>query len=353
MTSSNPAPSPPDSKGLGRAARLVRMLSLVNLAVMALAVGMLWAVSESAWWGTVFTFLPRLPFLFAPGVLLLCSLLVHRRSVAVNAFALALVLIPLMGLRLNVGGLWAGDSEPPHLRIVSCNVQYYHPDFESVLREITALGPDVVALQEAPFDNELLGQYFPGWQMVHVSEFWVLSRFPMKQLDVCRSAFIEHSSAVTVQIDSPQGPLVLHNLHLTTPRYGLLSLSWSSVCDGSGPDALERWTQLRRDEAREARDYIDKQGSGLPVVIVGDFNTPVCSRLYRSTWEGFTNAFDAAGLGFGYTAPCTTHRHWINDLPWVRIDHILTDAHWSVGRCGIGRGKGSDHRLIWADLSLR
>ena len=93
-----------------------------------------------------------------------------------------------------------------------------------------------------------------------------------------------------------------------------------------------------------------EHGSKLPQLIVGDFNTPTVSDIYDVAWHGFANAFEQTGWGFGYTAPCTTHRRWFNDVPWVRIDHILADDHWTVYACGIGSGNGSDHRLIWAKL---
>jgi endonuclease/exonuclease/phosphatase family metal-dependent hydrolase len=86
---------------------------------------------------------------------------------------------------------------------------------------------------------------------------------------------------------------------------------------------------------------------------VGDFNMPTVSHLYRSVWRDFTNAFEEAGWGFGYTAPCTTHARWFDDVPWVRIDHILADPTWTVRACEIGHGRGSDHRLIWASLARR
>ncbi len=139
-----------------------------------------------------------------------------------------------------------------------------------------------------------------------------------------------------------------------------MKLLRSSILDGRGPRALEAETGRRRAEAFETRANIDRNTSALrgpdrtalPVLIVGDFNTPPVSQLYREVWPDFTNAFNAAGFGFGYTAPSIRRRRWFDDVPWLRIDHILTDDHWSVLCCRIGHGRGSDHRLIWADVAL-
>ena len=84
-----------------------------------------------------------------------------------------------------------------------------------------------------------------------------------------------------------------------------------------------------------------------------------CRRFQRADLEqclsrdsdGFNNAFDERGTGFGYTAPCSMRYRWFHDSPWVRIDHILADPTWTVRACAVGRGRGSDHRLIWALLT--
>jgi endonuclease/exonuclease/phosphatase (EEP) superfamily protein YafD len=267
-----------------------------------------------------------------------------------NLAAVLVAAFPLMGARIPLA-LPARDSDG--LRVISCNVQRYEPDFDAVLREITSHKPDVVALQEALWVDERLGRTFPGWHTIHEDEYWIGSRYPLKRVGLCRSKPFDRISGLSVEIDAPGGPIVLHNLHLTTARFGFVELSVHSVLDGTGTSFIEKYTQQRRDEALECRADVDKNGSKRPQLVVGDLNTPTVSELYRNSWHGFANAFDETGWGFGYTAPCATHRHWFNDVPWVRIDHILADDHWTVSTCGIGEGNGSDHRLIWALINPR
>ncbi len=344
---------------IGRLAKTVRFLSLADFGIVALATGTLWIVSERTWWGTLFTFLPRHALLAAPALLLVCSLYAHRRSIIVNAAAMILAAGPLMGGRIPLVGFGEPSAPNATIRIVSCNVQCFEPDFELVLSEIKEIAPDVVTFQEAIGDSDSLPRAFPGWHVLREDQYWVGSRYPLHRLDVCAAGVFPRPTALTVRIDAPQGPFVLHDVHLTTPRYGFEKLNLNSVLDGSGPRGVEGYTERRLAEASQVRAYVDKidgtksDGRLLPVVIAGDFNTPSVSNLYQAAWTGFTNAFDKVGLGFGYTAPCTNHRHWFNDVPWVRIDHILADDHWSVAACKIGHSKGSDHRLIWAALSLR
>jgi endonuclease/exonuclease/phosphatase (EEP) superfamily protein YafD len=344
------APPPAVRPRLSRSQRALRFCSWISLATILAATGVLWLVSERTWWGTVFTFLPRHAFLAAAAVLLLVSLFVYRRMILVNLAGVLLAAFPLMGARIPLA-LPARDTGG--LRVVSCNVQRYEPDFDAVLREITAHEPDVVALQEALWADERLGRTFPGWHTIQEDEFWIGCRYPLKRIGVCHSKPFDRVTGLSIEIDAPGGPIVLHNLHLTTARFGFVELSVHSVLDGAGTAFVEKYTKWRRDEALECRADVDQQGSKLPRLIVGDFNTPTVSEIYGEAWHGFANAFDEAGWGFGYTAPCTTHRHWFNDVPWVRIDHILADDRWSVSACGIGEGNGSDHRLIWAILRPR
>ncbi len=340
----------PAARRLSILQRLLRFCSWVSLLVILAATGVLWLVSERTWWGTVFMFLPRHAFLTAPTLLLVLSLFVYRRMILINLAGVLVAAFPLMGARIPLT-LPTNDSDG--LRVVSCNVQRYEPDFDSVLREIVSDKPDVVALQEALWVDSRLGDTFPGWHTLHEDEYWIGSRYPLKRIGVCRSKPFDRMSGLSVEIDAPGGPFVLHNLHLTTARFGFDELTLRSPYDGAGTAFVAKYTQWRREESLECRSDVDRNGSTRPQLIVGDFNTPTVSDLYGAAWHGFSNAFDEAGWGFGYTAPCSSHRHWFNDVPWVRIDHILVDEHWSVGRCATGYGNGSDHRLIWAKLDRR
>jgi endonuclease/exonuclease/phosphatase (EEP) superfamily protein YafD len=343
-------PPPADAPPLTRLQRALRLCSWISLATILAATAVLWFVSEQTWWGTVFTFLPRHPFLAMPAVLLVASLFVYRRMIFVNLAGVLLAAFPLMGARVPLM-LPSQDSEG--LRVVSCNVQRYEPDFDLVLREVTAHNPDIVALQEAPWTDERLGRTFPAWHTIREDEYWIGSRYPLKRIGVCHSNPFDRITGLSVEIETAGGPIVLHNLHLTTARFGFTELSVRSILDGTAPAFVEKYTNWRRDEALECRVDVNRNGSNLPQLIVGDFNTPTVSEIYDLAWHGFANAFEEAGCGFGYTAPCTTHRHWFNDVPWVRIDHILVDDHWAVSACGIGSGNGSDHRLIWTVVKPR
>jgi endonuclease/exonuclease/phosphatase (EEP) superfamily protein YafD len=354
--SSKASLAPPSTRR--RWAKAVRIVSIGDLALIVIATVLLWAVSERTWWGSIFTFLPRHPFLVAPAALLIASIVVDRWSILVNFAGIAVVVGPLMGGHFSIASFMAEKRPENALRLISCNMEYFQPGVEDVFREIAGYKPDVVAFQEAMGGWEFFPRYFPGWQIVHEDEYWIGSRFPVHRIDICNTGDFPHATGVSVRIDAPDGPFILHDVHLTTPRYGFVQVNWHSVLDGSGPRNLEAYNARRSSEARKVRAYVDRVDASiekgqLPVVVVGDFNTPSVSNFYREAWPGFLNAFETAGLGFDYTAPCTHHRYWFNDVPWVRIDHILTDEHWAVSAFDVGHSPGSDHHLVSARISLR
>ena len=47
-------------------------------------------------------------------------------------------------------------------------------------------------------------------------------------------------------------------------------------------------------------------GAMIWLLVAGDFNTPSSAGQYQSTWGDLTNAFDAAGRGYGFTSPCSS-----------------------------------------------
>jgi endonuclease/exonuclease/phosphatase (EEP) superfamily protein YafD len=88
---------------------------------------------------------------------------------------------------------------------------------------------------------------------------------------------------------------------------------------------------------------VDKVTS--PVLVMGDFNTPPESAIFRRVWGRYTDAFASAGWGWGYTF--FTMRKIA-----VRIDHILAGPGWYCERCWVGPDVGSPHRPLLAELIL-
>lgn len=337
-----------------RLARLVWCLSGLNLVLVVAVLLLIFVVSERWWVAAALTYLPRFPWILPALLLGVLGWCFHRPSLWINALSLGLVVGPIMELRVPLlfqpHRSHSGGDKSFTLRVVSCNVQAYNPNFAEVMREVTAHRPDLVLLQEAFGEHPLLSQVFPGWYRLHHNTYWFASRYPLRLLAECPSEVFQRISGVIVELDTPSGPIVVVNVHQMTARRGLIEITKSSVLKGEAGRLVDEFRQLREIEAEEIRAVVEAYRGRSPVILAGDFNTPTSSHVFQQTWGGFQSAFDVAGWGYGYTSPCRPIGIWPADMPWARIDHILCSPEFTVKRCQVGRGNGSDHRLIVAEL---
>ncbi len=337
------------------AAKAISVASMACFAVIGFLTALILVVSENWWFSTALTYLPRTPYAIPPAILLLCAIKWHRRAIWWNLASIVMVIGPLCEYRLPLASdpLDGVVSSNPTIKVVSCNVQGFEPDFSTLLQEISTINPDIVAFQEAVADDSLAVAYFEDWHKVHFEEFWIFSRYPLKQVGYCDALPFDRYTALTVEVAHPAKTFYLTDLHLMTPRKCFSELRPTSILSGAGPQEVEHHLALRREESLLTRAFTSSVDPSVPAVVVGDFNAPSSSSLYQHDWGDYTNAFDEAGCGYGYTAPCRDHSFWLSGTPWLRIDHILATPHWCVRKCQIGHLNGSDHRLITATLSLR
>jgi endonuclease/exonuclease/phosphatase family metal-dependent hydrolase len=339
---------------MANAARWVIGLSCVNLLLLCAVSYVLYAISETWWIGTVLTYAPKAPFVVPTLMLVVASLFWNRESLGINLVSMAIVLVPVMGLSIPLDRWLSGSDStdgPKPLKIVSCNVQAFQPDFDKVLDEIAQIQPDVVALQESFRGDPRLDSFFRDWHTLRHGHYWVGSRFPFKLLTDCEvQQFGGRLAGMVVEIQTPDGPIVLGNIHQMTARFGLKELSRKSFLKGEGIKELEEFEIERDLESLDIRSVIDSAREDRPLIVCGDFNTPTFSKLFQKHWGDLQSSFDVAGFGFGYTSPCKGNQYWPDNTPWVRIDHILCSSEWTIHECQIGTSAGSDHRLIAATI---
>ncbi|MDZ4683684.1 MAG: endonuclease/exonuclease/phosphatase family protein [Planctomycetaceae bacterium] len=336
------------------AARVVWALSGLNLAIVVGVLILLFVVSERWWVGTAVTYLPRLPWGVPAVVLSAAALIWHRPSLWINLLSLLLVAGPILEFRapfLSDHPTVVVPADAVPLRIVSANTQGYKPDFASLLQEIARFKPDVVALQEARGTPPLVDDVFPGWHRLHVDYYWVGSRYPIKLVAKCDTEAFDRPAGILVEIETPQGPVLLADLHQMTARRGLKGMAGSELLTGAAQSDLDGFQTLRQFESDELRGIIQQHVGDRPLIVVGDFNTPASSSLFQQTWGDLQSAYDVAGVGYGYTSPVKPQKYWVSYLPWARIDHILCSADWQVRMCQVGRRRGSDHHCIAAELA--
>lgn len=328
------------------------MLSVLNLVAVAGIAGALWMWSEDWWLTTIVAYCPKAPLAIPAGLLLLGSLALRPRWAIVNLTSLSIVFGPVMGFVAPVSR-WSANRQAnadDDISIVSCNIQAFKPDFTIVIEELAAERPDIVAFQEVRGeDHPLLAKFFAGWHVARNNGYWIGSRYPVRLIQPIATKTFDRIAGIIAEVDLPSGTILVANIHQMTARRSLSELSPRAILNGYGPEIIVPHQVDREEEMMEIRLQIDDRRGGLPVIVLGDFNTPTSSSVFRRWWGEYTSAFDAAGFGFGYTSPCRKNqRYWFDDTPWVRIDHILCSPEWSVTACKVGEKDGSDHRLIAA-----
>ncbi|MFO1020276.1 MAG: endonuclease/exonuclease/phosphatase family protein [Planctomycetales bacterium] len=327
--------------------------SWLYLASILALIAILQVISEHWWLGTALTYLPRSPYI-VPGLLLLpFALWKDRRSVPVLLCGCAFVVGPVMNLHGNpLRAIWTLPHEKDELRIVSCNVQGFRPKFEDIVAEISRIQPQVAMFQEAYLDHSLMHTYFAHWHVIREGNHVVASLYPIKLLAVGKTTAFDRTTALRVEVQTPQGPIHVYSIHQTSQRESLVQLRPWSFITGEGVNEVQSETDLRLLEAKETRSFVDQDDPAIPAIYAGDFNITRDSSLYTSTWNDLANTFDNGGFGYAYTSLCYTKRIWPEGCPWVKVDHILASPHWTSLECRAGTSNGSDHRLITARLRL-
>lgn len=330
---------------------LVRALAIAvsSYLVIALALWLLlWNLGDRWWPATVLLFSGRWIFL-TPLVLLLPAALVFRRTlVAPLILAAAIIIGPVMGFHLGLARLLP-RAPGEHMRVVSLNAD----EGSSIAPQLPILilqwDADIVAIQECGQTLTEATRQMPDWHHNVVNGTCLLSRYPITKVDVMDRSALERVKqdelagiggagyVARYTIATPRGDISFTNLHLETPRKGLETLGDFNVW------RLRLNTHLRDVESDLARRSVNR-GRG-PTLVVGDFNTPVESRIFQEHWGDLTDAFSQVGFGLGMTK----YNGWIR----VRIDHVLSSPEWQVDRAFVGADVGSDHRPLIVDLSLR
>jgi len=253
-----------------------------------------------------------------------------------------------MGLRVPVARAAAADSAV--LRVMTCNVQGGDVAREALARLVLVEQPDVVALQECASEVEFT--WPPGWHVLRAGSLLIASPHPLSQP---RHAIRQHprsewppTNALHCRVEAPAQTVGFCCVHLQTPRPGLEHVldRWTAIAPARSW-MLRDETQYRRWESEELQSWLADIG-GLTIV-AGDFNMPVESAIYQAVWGRQANAFNVAGLGFGYTK-FSAKRGWSYG---TRIDHILFDRdQLGCRECWVGADVGSDHRPLIAELAI-
>jgi endonuclease/exonuclease/phosphatase family metal-dependent hydrolase len=82
----------------------------------------------------------------------------------------------------------------------------------------------------------------------------------------------------------------------------------------------------------------------VPLVVMGDFNTPSDSIYFLPLRARLRDVFETAGDGYSQT--------WPMPLPVLDLDHIWVSHHFEIVRAEHFTSFQSDHRGVTADLNF-
>lgn len=100
--------------------------------------------------------------------------------------------------------------------------------------------------------------------------------------------------------------------------------------------------KIRRQQVAEMLEIIARYDP--PMILVGDFNALPDAEELRPLYEVFTDAWEEAGEGDGFTYPA--------EQPVKRIDAIFVSPGFVVDSVFVPNSTASDHRSVAADLLL-
>lgn len=325
---------------------ILAVATWLNLLAVMVISALIMGIGEHWWFSAALVYLPRLPWLL-PSVVLVPVLLWRRwKWTPLAIVPIFVVAVPLMGLCMPVAKAAKGEHA---MRIASCNIQDGLPRFASVAHELERYQPDIIVLQECTTPRPRLAEMWPDFHHFHMDDFDVTSRWPIEMLEMIDSRASNRYVAVVLRVSHPERPFLLVDVHLSTPRHGLSHLRDTSNL-GSAVRAVTDWQLIRQTEIEEMAARI-RELTDEPVVMAGDFNQPWSSQFVQNAFGHWTNAFDVAGSGYGYTTPTDTKKIWPSNTPWARVDHVVVNASFGVTHAEVGRSSGSDHRMIVADLT--
>lgn len=322
--------------------RLRGLLGWGPLVVALLASAALWTLVDRWWLILLLGYGPRWPWLVLVPIPLLATGAFRRRLIA-SAITLIVVAWGLLGFRMAMPG--TGTPDAPVLRVTILNAALKSAALDATLSEATAGGAELIVVVECPARDARF-RNVPGFSRAEQGEICVWSRTVARpRITMAPRDFssIGWSGSIAV-VELPGTPLGSFGvLHLRSVRNELAEfLDISSMLEQS--DSMES----RRSKRIAGSIYASNWYRSLPEppsMIMGDFNLVPESSRFRADWGDWTDAWESAGIGVGYT----WHSRWYG----LRIDRLIHSEAWRTRSVRVGRDVGSDHRPLFFELERR
>lgn len=233
------------------------------------------------------------------------------------------------------------DDQRP-IRVITINTANFH--FGNPGDDIASWDPDIVLIQEALSHQvkRIAEQLYDGlgdyrsYARNGIVTRWKITR-EVRNPD---PDFHQLGHNVTIELPDSRRIEVV-NLHLSSAATDLRL--WQRSCWVNHRNNR----QQRRLEIQVALKILEDTTpfpGAQAVILGGDFNAPATGPIQRHLQRDFSDAFLAAGSGWGDT--------YQRRIPILRLDQIHSTSHFTTLRCRAITTRHSDHRFVVADLLL-
>ena len=213
------------------------------------------------------------------------------------------------------------DPTPGHLHVVHWNVGRWDSRITNQILAVAADAPDICLFSESPryADVADLARRKLGTPHTLVDAgMGLFSKYPFEPLG---SLKLTNAKGWAVRIATPSGPL-----HLVIV------------------DLISHPTLNRRIPIQQLSDWIGTLPPAIPVVVLGDFNTPRDALSFDPLRKRLRNAYEIAGRGWPYS--------WPIPAPVYSIDHAWVSPAVRVLNYSMKGSWLSDHRRQVMDIDL-
>jgi endonuclease/exonuclease/phosphatase family metal-dependent hydrolase len=288
-------------------------------------------------WGGIGLFLSTVAFYFLRASLSLVMTAVWAVTLLVGADEARV--LANFGKSAPLPGGVADFEGKPVLRTVTLNCAFF--TYGNPAQEIAAWQPDIVLLQEVtpPQVRQIADVLYGGKGDYRAHDTnGIVTRWRIQR--EIRPPPPQRDHQVTIL--TPSGiPVEVVNVHLATAATDLRFWNRSTWHD-------HRFNRAVRDTELSLTLNILEQTNprfpDIPTLLGGDFNSPASDVIHRRLSRDFTDAFSAAGTGWGDT--------YQRRFPILRIDNIYATRHFTPVRCRAVSTRNSDHRMVVADLLM-